>query len=149
MLAEAEVTPPIEPVLPPRIPPWERGGDVTFRLDVGPLRVAATQEKKVRAVTQHLGSLHQCAVWLWTDTVGRSSLASASWLCRGHRQIHAQWVPSHCWITGNERADSVTKEAEELPQQDVPVDVRTIGRAVARTAREATIATSRPDGSSP
>ena len=36
MLAKAEVTPPIKPVLPPCIPPWERGGDVTFRLDVGP-----------------------------------------------------------------------------------------------------------------
>ena len=43
------------------------GGDATFRLDVGPLRVGATQEEKVRATTQHLGSLPQCAVWLWTD----------------------------------------------------------------------------------
>ena len=34
MLAEAEATPLLEPELPPYIPPWERGGDVTFRLDV-------------------------------------------------------------------------------------------------------------------
>ena len=25
------------------------------------------QEEKVRAASQHLGSLPQCAVWLWTD----------------------------------------------------------------------------------
>ena len=225
MMAEAEVTPPLEPVLPPRIPPWERGGDVTFRLDVGPLRAGATQEEKVRAATQHLGSLPQCAVWLWTDgsveggiknggsgavivwpdgeeeelktpagrhcssyraemlalktglehlldnprhcdtpivictdsmaslatlregpTAQTSPLGTAVWRAlsrlsgQDHRQIHAQWVPSHCGISGNERADSVAKEAADLPQQDVPVDVRTIGRAVARTARETTIA---------
>ena len=57
----------------------------------------------------------------------------------GHRQIIAQWVPSHCDLAGNERADQVAKEAAELPQEQVPVDVTTICRAVARTAREQTI----------
>ena len=52
MLAEAEVTLPIEPILPPRIPPWERGVEVSFRLDVGPMLVGATQEEKVRAATR-------------------------------------------------------------------------------------------------
>ena len=66
ILAEAEVTLPIEPVLPPRIPPWERGGNVTFRLDVRPLRIGA-KEEKVPAATQHLAALPQCAVWMWTD----------------------------------------------------------------------------------
>ena len=79
-------------------------------------------------------------------TAQTSPLGTAVWRAlsrlsgQDHRQIHAQWVPSHCGISGNERADSVAKEAADLPQQDVPVDVRTIGRAVARTARETTIA---------
>ncbi|KAF0294476.1 Hermansky-Pudlak syndrome 1 [Amphibalanus amphitrite] len=67
MLAEVEVTAPIEPVLPPRIPPWERGGNVTFCLDVGPLRTGATEGEKIRAATRHLAALPQRATWLWTD----------------------------------------------------------------------------------
>ena len=67
--------PPIEPVLPPRIPPWTHGGNVSFRLDVGPLRLGATGEERKRApglpalhlASVHLASLPQCAIWLWTD----------------------------------------------------------------------------------
>ena len=47
--------------------------------------------------------------------------------------------PSHCDLSGNERTDQVAKEAAELPQEQVPVDVTTNCRAVARTAREQTI----------
>ena len=67
MLPGVEVTTPIEPVLPPRIQSWEHGGNVTFCLDVGPLRIGATEEK-VPAATQYLSALPQCAVWLWTDS---------------------------------------------------------------------------------
>ena len=49
-------------------------------------------------------------------------------------------VPSHCGIDGNERADSVAKEAAALPQERVTVDVRTAHRA----ARQRAIA-SQPD----
>ena len=62
MLAEAEVTSSFEPVLPLRISPWESGGDVTFCLDVGPLRFGVTHEEKAQAAVQHLGSLPQCAI---------------------------------------------------------------------------------------
>ena len=47
--------------------------------------------------------------------------------------------PSHCDLSGNERTDQVAKEAAELPQEQVPVDVTTNCRAVARTVREQTI----------
>ena len=57
----------------------------------------------------------------------------------GHRPNHAQWVPSHCVIEGNERVDTLAKEAAELPQEDIPVDTRVICRAEARAARESTI----------
>ena len=54
------------------------------------------------------------------------------------RRAHLQWVPlpSHCGLEGNERADTLTKEAAQLPQESVPLDVRTVHRAAARTALE-------------
>ena len=45
----------------------------------------------------------------------------------------------HCEVAGNERADTTAKQAAELPQIDIPVDISTFSRAVARTVREATI----------
>ena len=57
----------------------------------------------------------------------------------GRQPIHAQRVLSHCRIEGKELADTLAKEAAELAQEDIPVDTRTICRAVARAAREATI----------
>ena len=53
----------------------------------------------------------------------------------GDRPIHLQWVPSHCELAGNESADAIAKDAAELPQGDIPVDVRTVYRAVSRDAR--------------
>ena len=223
-LTEAGVPLEVEPLLPPRIPPWTSGGDVSFQLDVGPLRLGATAEEKKVAAELHLGSLPQCATWLWTDgsveggvkdggagaviiwpdgeeeelktpagrhcssyraemlalasgleqirlhprdeerhpiiicTDSMSSLATlragpaaqtsplgvAVWreleeLSRRGSRIVAQWIPSHCGVEGNERADAVARDAAALPQRDVPADSRTICRAVARSAREKTI----------
>ena len=45
-----------------------------------------------------------------------------------------QWVPAHCGLPENERADELTKEASSLPQEEVPVDVRSRTKAVSRTA---------------
>ena len=59
MWSEAGISLPVEPVLPPRVPPWVRSGDVTFRLDVGPLRSGASAGEK-SAATHHLASLPQC-----------------------------------------------------------------------------------------
>ena len=61
------------------------------------------------------------------------------------RRVHLQWVPSHCGVDGNERADAVAKEAAALEQASVPVDVRTAHRAAARAARQRAIE-SWPDG---
>ncbi|KAF0311140.1 putative RNA-directed DNA polymerase from transposon BS [Amphibalanus amphitrite] len=64
---KAGVALPVEPVLPPRIPPWRQTSGVTFRMDVGPLRAGAAAAERERAAALHLASLPQCAVWLWTD----------------------------------------------------------------------------------
>ena len=56
-------------------------------------------------------------------------------LASGARRVHLQWVPSHCDLEGNERADTLAKEASQLPQDEAALDVRTVHRAAARTAR--------------
>ena len=63
----------------------------------------------------------------------------------GTRQIRLQWVPSHCGLDGNEKADTLAKEAAALPQEEVPVDSRTVHRAAARAASKRTIE-QRPQG---
>ena len=46
---------------------------------------------------------------------------------------------SHCGVGGNERADSVTRDAAALLQRDVTEDSRNICRAMARAARGKTV----------
>ncbi|KAF0288249.1 Retrovirus-related Pol polyprotein from type-1 retrotransposable element R1 4 [Amphibalanus amphitrite] len=48
--------------------------------------------------------------------------------------IQLQWVPAHCGLPLNERADGLAKEASALPQEDTPIDVTTVTRAAARSA---------------
>ena len=72
-----------------------------------------------------------------------SPLGIAIWrslrgLAAGDRRIHLQWVPSHCGLAGNERADAIAKEASSLDQAEASVDVRTAHRAAARVARART-----------
>ena len=66
-------------------------------------------------------------------------------LTRDGRHINLQWVPSHCDIRGNERADRLAREASALPQADTAVDTRTVQKAVAREASKRTL-TQRPPG---
>ena len=63
----------------------------------------------------------------------------------GGRRLHLQWVPSHCGLRGNERADKLAKEAAALHQEEEPVDVRTVVRAAARAAK-ARVCRQRPSG---
>ena len=55
------------------------------------------------------------------------------------RRLHLQWIPSHCGLAGNERADELAKAATALPQADVPVGVTTVYRAAVRAARSRAI----------
>ena len=58
-----------------------------------------------------------------------TALGAAIWrllltITEGGRHIYLQWVPAHCGLPGNEKADTLAKEASSMPQDAVPVDVR-------------------------
>ena len=44
------------------------------------------------------------------------------------QRVTLQWVPAHCGIPGNERADDLAREAASLPQK-VPADTRSMTAA--------------------
>ena len=60
-------------------------------------------------------------------------------LSAGGRRIYLQWIPSHCGLSGNERADGIAKEASALDQTNAPIDAQTVHLAAARLARTRTI----------
>ena len=45
------------------------------------------------------------------------------------------WVPSHCGVAGNKRADRAANEAANLPQQNRPVSLDTAKAAIGRERR--------------
>ncbi|XP_043209693.1 uncharacterized protein LOC122374780 [Amphibalanus amphitrite] len=54
-----------------------------------------------------------------------SQLGDAIWrllmqLANRGRRLHLQWVPAHCGLPGNERADMLAMEAAELEQTNAP-----------------------------
>ncbi|KAF0303168.1 RNA-directed DNA polymerase from mobile element jockey [Amphibalanus amphitrite] len=72
----------------------------------------------------------------------RTPLAADIWrllaaLTEGGQPVTMQWVPAHCGLPGNERADALAREASALPQHDTPIDGGTICKAVARDAARA------------
>ena len=222
MWERAGVAPPIEPRVATGLPPWtaEAKDGVSIRLDIGSLPIGATAAERRSAAELHLGSLPQCATWLWSDGSATAEVQdggagllveypddshreireAASKLCSsyraemvalraairllldnpahtecpvvicadsqaalatlrggpaaqtsplgvdiwegltalsrgGARPINLQWVPAQCDLRGNKSADVIAKDAATLPQQDVPVDARTVYRAAAREAK--------------
>ena len=80
----------------------------------------------------------------------RAPVAAAIWellrpLADRGQPVHMQWVPAHCGLPGNERADALAREASALPQHETRIDTGTVQKAVARSAT-ATWKRSWPDG---
>lgn len=70
----------------------------------------------------------------------KSTIGAEIWqhliaLAAADLRVHLQWVPAHCGLPGNERADTLAKEAAEMPQDNVPTDISAAVGAVARKAR--------------
>ena len=54
----------------------------------------------------------------------------------GIKGITMQWIPSHCGIDGNEKADRLADEATKLPQENVGVDFQTAKALVKRSNKK-------------
>lgn len=59
-------------------------------------------------------------------------------LLRSGRRVVFQWIPSHCGIYGNERADILAKEASSLLPSSHPVPLRNAKRLIGRKIRLST-----------
>lgn len=49
--------------------------------------------------------------------------------------IEFQWMPSHCGVDGNERADELANEARREPQEEVSIDYQTAKAKIKRCTR--------------
>jgi len=211
---------PVEERLHTTIPPWVDCSRVQIRLDIGAdIRRTAPDGVRRAAAEEHLATLPEDAVWIWSDGSADGGVAAggggalivlpsgavhevrapAGAVCSSTRAelvavraaleavqrmgndlgespvvictdsqaalatlasgagaqltalgatiwrlllataaergpVFLQWVPAHCGLPGNEKADELAKGASSLPQEDVPVDVRSRTRAVGRTA---------------
>jgi len=62
----------------------------------------------------------------------------------GIKNITIQWIPAHCGIEGNEKADRLAEEATRLPQDDVEVDFKTVKALIKRRCKKKWIAEAKP-----
>ena len=51
-------------------------------------------------------------------------------------KIIFQWVPSHVGTPGNERADTLAKEATTLDQRDIGVNIETAKAQIKRVTKK-------------
>lgn len=63
------------------------------------------------------------------DPPTRRALSATYSLPPGTR-VQFVWVPGHCGLPGNERADRAAKEAAELPQEGIPVELGAVKAAL-------------------
>ena len=50
--------------------------------------------------------------------------------------ITFQWVPSHCGIEGNEKADEIAKLGSNMEQRDVLIDYNTVIGSISRSVKD-------------
>ncbi|KAF0287268.1 Ribonuclease HI [Amphibalanus amphitrite] len=130
----------VEPRLEVPLLPWTTCRPIAFNLDVGPGgRRASSNETRREAARQHLAALPAQATWICAAAAAQTTTIGAEiWRTlldiAERRQVTLQWVPAHCGLAENERADALAKQAATLPQGAVPSDARSLARAVHRTA---------------
>ena len=70
------------------------------------------------------------------DEVGNNIWASLTTLSQRNQQVTLQWIPSHCGVEGNERADRLAAEGASMEQSEVPLPLRIAKARIKKWAKE-------------
>ena len=106
----------------------EEVSELTGDLATGPVVLCTDSQAALALIGSGAG--------IQTTPLGAAIWRLLSHLTARDQDVTLQWVPAHCGLPGNERADELAKEASSLPQE-APIDVRTVTKAVSRAAYRA------------
>ena len=106
----------------------EEVSELTGDLATGPVVLCTDSQAALALIANGAG--------IQTTPLGAAIWRLLSHLTARDQDVTLQWVPAHCGLPGNERADELAKEASSLPQE-APIDVRTVTKAVSRAAYRA------------
>ena len=94
-----------------------------------PSRIVVCLDSRAALMTLESGPASQ------TTQLGADVWVQLLRLAERDRPIHLQWVPAHCGLPGNERADAIAKGAAAMDQSTARIGTRSATRAAARAAR--------------